>query len=61
MKENWIAIYAVAFVFMTAIGIALSYAYHKSTPRVPHMCETPAGRDDPRCVGWYAYDRAFNR
>jgi len=61
MKENWISFFMGTFIFMTALGIAVSAYMHKSTPRVPHLCETPAGRDDPRCVGWYAYDRAFNR
>lgn len=61
MKTDWVGGFIITMVIMTIIGMGLSFAFHTSTPRVPHLCETPAGRDDPRCVGWYAYDRQFNR
>lgn len=60
-KMDWFGFFMVTFVIMTIIGIGLSYALHSAPHRPPHLCETPAGRDDPRCVGWFAYDRQFNR
>lgn len=48
-------VYAVTQLFIMC-GLNANHTYHHSvhSDAAKHICEVPAGRDDPRCVGYFA-------